>query len=358
MKNIKIQSLLIVSLVLLAGSVCAEDTSPAAPALNNGEAVNSLAEPTVAVETPQAEAAVAEEPVTAPIVAESIATPESGYDSAGVSEPVNADAVAERTAPQARRRHEFKVGVERYTYRYNEIVDDSHFMHSRGYFTGYFGTYTFRPADTDSIYSEILNVFRFELRYACGTTDYDGGNGAGPLIFKGMKDYTYEFRGLTGKEFELDRDLTLMPYIGIASRYLFNGAEAIPGGGYNRESQYYYVPIGLETRLGLPYAWGVVSTIEYDFFARGHQKSHLEDITGAGFEVINNAQHKGFGFRGDLSIVKELAHTRIGFGPFYRYWHIQDSNIAPFSQNGVIIGGGVEPNNVTKEFGLKMDVAF
>jgi hypothetical protein len=48
----------------------------------------------------------------------------------------------------------------------------------------------------------------------------------------------------------------------------------------------------------------------------------------------------------------------IEFGPFVRYWNIDDSEVKPVAFNGVTIGGGFEPENETVEVGLALKIGF
>lgn len=264
----------------------------------------------------------------------------------------------DKTLPPARRRHEFSVGVERYNYSYKETVSGRHFMDNKGHYNGFLAAYTFRPADMDSMLREIVNVFRAELRYAAGRVDYTGN-----VTFSGIKDYMYELRGLAGQEYVLSPSLTVMPYAGLGLRYLNDGLEAIQPGGYNRESRCVYLPIGATGRWQWSAPWGLAANLEYDHLLQGRQISHFEDIqdgggANAGYAQASNTQRSGFGVRGELSLVRVWPRAQVSFGPFYRYWHIQDSDIAPWVQNGTPIGIVMEPDNVTKEIGLKMAVIF
>ena len=382
MKNKIIQSFFLLFSILLTGSVQAQNVDHVTAALDKYAERNASVTPPADIEAPKDQissalpAASAEtvknsviQHVPKPVVwVESVVDPAKAMSvQPAQAEESSAELFSESAygrvaVPQkntfARPKHEFKAGIERYTYRYNEVVNGGHFMHTRGYFKGYYGAYTFRPVDMDIIYKAMVDVFRLELRYATGKDDYDGS-----IIYKGMKDYTYEVRGVLGKDLNIGNDVRVMPYVGVATRYLNNGLEAIQPGGYNRESRYIYVPVGVEACWLPPQSWGLAGSLEYDHFLQGNQISHLEDVkTGsgvsAGYDALSNDQRKWFGARAEISLVKEWAHLKLSFGPFYRYWHIQDSNVADITAGGAVIGSGLEPDNVTKEFGLKMDLAF
>jgi len=135
------------------------------------------------------------------------------------------------------------------------------------------------------------------------------------------------------------------PFIGIGYRYLFNdlrGYSSSGAIGYRRESNYLYVPIGLTHRFELQDEALLATTLEYDLFLRGKQVSKLSDTGLFGYADVTNDQYGGGGFRA------EVMYTLVdwSFGPFISIWDIKDSNL--------VQGVGLEPQNRTTEFGLRM----
>jgi hypothetical protein len=140
--------------------------------------------------------------------------------------------------------------------------------------------------------------------------------------------------------------------------------------GYDRESRYMYFPIGADFRTSLRGGWGLDLNVEYDKLIWGEQESHFEDMqnvdgNNVGWDKMTNKQHGGYGIRSSLKIDKELTPRMSLFvEPFFRYWHIGDSDIQAITAGGLDVcdddgcWGGREPENDTKEIGVKMGVGF
>jgi hypothetical protein len=158
----------------------------------------------------------------------------------------------------------------------------------------------------------------------------------------------FEVRGSTGYDIPVLSSSRITPYAGFGFRYLKDdsGGNTTTTGAshYDRESFYYYVPLGVETRTKISKSWLFEMTFEYDFFLFGTQKSHLEDVLST-YNTLVNDQDEGYGARGS-------------FKPFVRYWNIEDSDTAIWTQSGVPIGTGLEPANNTAEYGFKMGLRY
>jgi hypothetical protein len=264
--------------------------------------------------------------------------------------------------------HEFQWGTESYSYLYREFVHGAEFVRFRGFYNGLVFSYTFRPLDVDSFADIIDNLFRIELRYATGRVDYRGSG-----TWEGLKDYTYEVRGIAGHEFYIEPSLRIMPYVGLGCRYLNNGFEAIPArtvngqpyySAYNRESEYYYLPVGVEFYQRFSRGWAIGGNLEYDLWIKGVQSSHFEDMeddhgVSPGWDAMYNNQKGGFGVRGSLKIDKSFQRMTLGVEPYYRYWKVRDSDGSILTQGGsplpMIIS---EPQNITQEIGVKVGLTF
>lgn len=196
-------------------------------------------------------------------------------------------------------------------------------------------------------------IFRGDLRYAFGTVDYNS-NGTGSA--SGEPDIYIEARALVGKD-QVINDAVLSPYIGLGYRYLFNDGRGITNtgyGGYRRESNYIYLPLGIIHRRWLNDQASLESTLEYDQLLAGTQVSSLSD-TGLGYSDATNSQSNGYGLK--LSVKYQKANWAIG--PYLYYWDIGQSDIVPEIQNGVPTGYGlVEPKNNTVEFGFQASQRF
>lgn len=146
-----------------------------------------------------------------------------------------------------------------------------------------------------------------------------------------------------------------------ANRYLNDdsGGEISTTGasGYERESNYVYVPFGVKTNTPLsgPWAWGV--NVEYDLFVQGTQKSHLEDVSPA-LNTVKNDQKDGYGARGSVQFTRQTQTWNILLEPFVRYWNIDASNISTITCGGTPCAAGYEPKNWSMDYGVKVGTQF
>lgn len=202
---------------------------------------------------------------------------------------------------------------------------------------------------------------RGELRYAFGIADYNS-NGTGSS--SGEPDLYIEARGLAGNDWAYNDDV-IAAYAGLGYRYLFNDGRGISCTvsqcywGYRRESNYFYLPVGVIYRGTLNDQARLVSTLEYDHLLLGKQISRLSD-GGQGDSDATNTQNKGYGLR--LNIMYEKDNWSAG--PYLNYWSIEQSDIVPSIKNGVQVYknsvpmGWAEPKNNTVEFGVRTSKQF
>ena len=279
---------------------------------------------------------------------------------------------AENISPPAgkpvRKRHEFELGTESYSYLYREFRNNGVYVKFKGFYGGLLFSYTFRPRDVDSLADMICNVFRVELRGAGGRVDYTGSG-----TWHGLHDYMYEARGILGHEFLMNPSLQAMPYVGLGYRYLNDGFQDIPArvvdgisyfSAYNRESTYCYIPVGVDVYCPLSKGWGVGGNVEYDVWITGQEVNHFEDMeadTGAsaGWDRMKNDQKKGYGLRGSLKIDKVFPGMKLAIEPYYRYWKVEDSEKQTITGPGAPTASQLwEPQNTTHEIGLKVGLKF
>jgi hypothetical protein len=221
------------------------------------------------------------------------------------------------------------------------------YMQEKGMMYGIVGSYA---------YHNKLMV-KLEGKFSYGQLDYDGAyqNGT-PLTISGISDYMLEFRGLLGYEFPL-RAVMLTPYSGLGYRYLQDNSQDKDAGGYQRESNYIYIPIGIETVANLGNGWSLGANIEYDIFVWGRQISYLSDVDPS-YYPLENEQMKGYGVRGSISIAKKGKKVGFIIEPFIRYWNIKESREGYIIYQGTPIAYGIEPNNDSTEIGCKLAITF
>lgn len=239
-----------------------------------------------------------------------------------------------------------EIGGEVYYYFYEE----PNFAELEGVYYGVNGTYTHRVDNP-------MWVWTGEVRAAFGDVDY-ASNGTGSA--NGIDDFVVEPRGWLGFDVEaLGGYLT--PYFGAGYRYLqndMNGVVTTTGArGYERRSQYFYSPAGIEYATGLAQDWRLEMAAEYDIFWTGVQESDLSQAVSA-FNDLQNDQEGGFGVRASVRFVKQSGAFDIVIEPFFRYWKVDESETSTITIQGVAVGYGLEPENQTYEAGGKISIRF
>jgi hypothetical protein len=202
---------------------------------------------------------------------------------------------------------------------------------------------------------ERLNVLRLDSRYSRGSDIKYRSEGSGEK--EDETHFAHETRLVVGADYPLSgKNITLTPYAGLGYRYLKddNGGQRTTTGhwSYDRESQYVYIPLGIDIERTFEAGWKTVFNLEYDIFVDGQQRSHLGDVPGYS-ETLENDQNEGYGYRGSIKVIKETPVVNFVVEPFTRYWHIKDSNAGC-----TVDMCGLEPNNRTWEFGLKTGIQF
>ncbi|MGD0279072.1 MAG: hypothetical protein ABSC11_07175 [Smithella sp.] len=242
-------------------------------------------------------------------------------------------------------RHSFALGTEISYFKYEEPDPPS--IEEKGMMYGIVGSYTYRNK----------LMAKLEGKFAYGLLDYNGSTWDGtPLTISGISDYMLELRGLLGYDFVV-KNITITPDFGVGYRYLQDNSQDKSPGGYQRESNYIYIPIGVGAVANLGKGWSLGANVEYDLFVWGKQTSYLSN-NDSGYNDIDNEQVKGYGVRGSISIAKK--GEKIGFliEPYIRYWNIKESDYADLYYSGTSLGYGYEPNNDSTEIGCKLAVTF
>jgi hypothetical protein len=241
-----------------------------------------------------------------------------------------------------------EIGVSASFYKYQEPDFGVREQGARGAID-YSGTYHFKN-----------NAFvRAELKYSNGPVHYASASGT-----QTDPNFYYEARALIGYDTNL-RNFDLSMFTGFGYRYLednLNGVSQTGSIGYNRQSQYFYIPVGIIHRmhLGSP-SDRLTSTFEFDYLVYGHQKSTLSALVGhdgvTQSDDANNSQRSGYALR--VSSMYETRHWSIG--PYFTYWSIHQSSVSTLN---VVEDGfrfteqAVEPRNNTIEAGVRAAVRF
>ncbi len=273
----------------------------------------------------------------------------------------------------AKKLFSFEMGLEVYSYTYEETVEGDHFMDLKGNFEGFFTKVAWnlqkQPVGEDAWqenkneWADLIDQLSLEARMAFAKLDYTGGvsDGAGfeqEITLSDTPDMVAEVRLLGSKDFTW-QGITITPFSGFGFRYLrddssdqsvtidYYGTPTTIEAGYVRKSHYYYLPIGVTISKLFANSWYLGLTAEFDQLISGTQKSCIETTDG---RVPTNTQNQGYGMRCSLRLEKQFDKFGIMIEPFYRYWDIEDSDISVYWL--------MEPSNTTKEGGLKVGITF
>ncbi len=234
-----------------------------------------------------------------------------------------------------------EVGFQAYSYEYEEKLNGSFFMETKG------EKYGVSVAGIKTIDDYFIKA---DYRYATGDVTYKSASGTGDV-----SDNVHEMRAVFGKEVLIDNYL-LGSYLGIGYRLLNNDLRDLGAGGYRRESRYTYVPIGVFHRFHVTSESRITTNIEYDYFISGEQKSYLSDVSPAHAAVFGdpvNKQKDGHGWRGSVAYELET----LSLGVFVNYWEIKDSQTNYYT-DGIVLYSVKEPYNETVEAGVELKYKF
>jgi hypothetical protein len=253
--------------------------------------------------------------------------------------------VASSDPNAADKRHTFEIGPEVSWIKYEEPG----LMKEEGVMYGVGGSYIYRGP---LFASKVLDswMLRADGRYSVGQVDYDGHlqPSGTPYTVNNIDDYIWEIRGLFGCDFKNDI-ARATPYTGFGYRYLNDDSSGDPM-GYERESNYFYIPVGMDILLLSEGQWSLGGMVEFDFLTYGKQKSHIGDVEGyESYGVVKNEQHSGWGFRASVRLKEQKPGVNFGIEPFVRLWDIGNSDDSE---------GFIEPENRSTEAGVRLVWAF
>lgn len=257
------------------------------------------------------------------------------------------------------KRSSFEVAYETSDYTYKEPHMDTP-ISIKGRMQGVSAKYTRRGVFSDMISGSDDVFMALDFRYMGGTTDYEGWlqtEPPTPAETKDIGDYYLEGRFLVGEVFHATDALSFWPYMGLGYRFLKDHSNKGEG-GYLRESHYVYAPFGADMKLDLASGWQLGLNAEADWLISGRQVSRMSDVD-PGWADVSNHQRQGYGLRASVKLQKNFAHMGVFVEPFWRYWHIQNSDWQPMEYMGMMTPYALmEPFNTTREYGLKAGLVF
>ena len=159
-----------------------------------------------------------------------------------------------------------------------------------------------------------------------------------------------EFEGRVKTGFDYSNGIS--PYIGLGLRYYDDEGKNTTTDtgylGYDRRITQLYLPVGTSyTYTG--YGLKIVPNIEYDQLLYGNVNTRMGSY---GYYNYDNRQISGYGLRGDMMFSLEGSIWQ--FGPFVRYWNINQSQVTITPDNQ----GWVEPKNKRLQIGAALKATW
>ena len=233
--------------------------------------------------------------------------------------------------------------------RYLEYEEED-LMEEDGWLYGVVGRYTHHGK----------NHFMFEtsLNYVFGELDYDGQTWGGTPIEEDTDDWIFEGRVLLGGDFKIKSSSIITFFTGVGYRYWNDDIDG--SGGYEREIEYWYLPIGVEATCASIKNWILGIRVEYDLFLGGSVKSHLSDVHPSFNDPkVDQDFGDGYGVKASLQIDRKLSKNYgLSIEPYITYWDIDESDTSTLTVYGIPVAYVVEPENETTAYGMRLTISF
>jgi hypothetical protein len=184
--------------------------------------------------------------------------------------------------------------------------------------------------------------FRLEGEVCAGTVEYEGSLMDGtPYTMDDNRDTLVNLRALWGDLWQTEGCEDQF-YAGFAYRFLNDDSTQDPA-GYQRYSNYFYLPIGLRTHHDLAGNWQLGFGGEFDLLLVGVQ---ISEIDTGDTSSVTNVQWPGFGGRLSAELRHRSRSVDLALAPFVQYWWVDESSVTD--------DGWYEPRNNTLQAGLSV----
>ncbi|GHT51342.1 hypothetical protein AGMMS49990_05440 [Endomicrobiia bacterium] len=175
-------------------------------------------------------------------------------------------------------------------------------------------------------------------------------------FLKDVSDFYLDIRKLLHYAIQWP-NLELCPFLGFGCRFAYNMG-SVGGGGYDRTSNYLYLPAGVTFKRQCKNGLSFDICGEVDWMFLGLQISWLPD------KSLRDMQNNGYGVRLSGKVSKKLKNVEFFAGPFCRFWFVPRSSLVVHRErngNYILKENFCEPNknkNDTLEAGIKLGVSF
>ncbi len=264
------------------------------------------------------------------------------------------------------KRHNLEVAYEHSSYTYREPHMANPIKLKSHNKNGVSAVYTMHSVLSTDVIEDDSTFAKLGFRYMGGDVSYDGwlqywDGTVEPSSAGGLKDYYFEAFLTFGAVYDLGTSWRVGPHLGIGWRQLRNHLEEMGAGGYQRTSTYIYLPLGSDLKWQLSERTSLTLNGQFDVLLHGNQYSRVTDLPGFADDA-SNRQGEGYGIRVSLKAQTDISKSfGVFIEPFWRYWHIQNSDEEWFYYNGDPSQPAfplVEPFNTTHEYGFRVGVAF
>jgi hypothetical protein len=217
-------------------------------------------------------------------------------------------------------------------------------------------------------YANLFDSIRLEGVAGRGKVDYTSSQSGS---MNGVNNTMYEARAIFGREFSRKASATYASYTGFGYRFLSDRTGGIISSegyhGYDRESRYLYLPVGVSVASRMERGWLFDGSIEYDLFLKGIQDSHLSQASSSVYtyrDDVTNDQHTGYGLKVALRFTKLMrGGGRLAIEPFLNYWDIGTSRSSTYTRirnadASTALLKVWEPANRSTELGMKVLLLF
>ena len=252
------------------------------------------------------------------------------------------------SAAQAQTRQGFEIGVEGYTYRYDETFEGVEILEDQGRLFG-----------LTLDYGRGLGAWELRLRGRAsgGYVDYQSDDGD---RLDDVAQATVQTEVHFGRPLALSPTATLTPYAGLGAR----GHGDASGGrvtdtgleGYDRYIFYAYAPVGAAAEFRTGPRTTVSLTAQYNLFLGGDAESKLSEIDVEAPDIEVELED-GYGWELSAAVHHAVGARTVSFGPFLRYWNIEESTRQRFDDEEFSFEV-FEPSNTTLEAGLRLAYRF
>jgi hypothetical protein len=180
--------------------------------------------------------------------------------------------------------------------------------------------------------------WRLEGVVSAGHVDYDGALQDGtPYRMSNSRDWLLGLRLLGEYPWQV-KEWESRLFAGIGYRFLSDDSSSDPA-GYERASNYFYLPLGLRGSRPWRNGWDIGLGGEFDLLLVGVQVSDVGE-----HPPQTNVQWPGFGTRVSFEMRHRDGRFDLAVSPFLQYWWVDESNESS--------EGWYEPENNTLQVGL------